>query len=491
MDTYLDNSLVLALVALACLALFTRVRSSRNTNTPTTLKDGAYNVPTLPYWIPLLGHLPNLAFQSTSFMHTLRSKYPGGIFALNLGGTTHNFVHSPHLTTVLMNQSSNNAGAETLHKTMLQRIFGFPANMLEQYDAAFDELVICYKPLLTEPGLGNMVAQTAQRLKGSISSLVTGSVSLVDQMPWECAAAAEVMETSGRGQLVEASLLPLIRDFSSHMATPSIFGADFLEDFPNAVEDLWTLDRGFLLLAAGLPRWVPIPSLTRAHLAKRKLLAAFEEFHVKLETNVSDERSEVGDVIKARMTVYQKHHWSIAARAATELSLFWGASANSYSLVYWMVHRIYADKALLEMLREETEPFVRVVKPIPELPIAEGLRIDDLNVDGLCGKCPLLKSCYIECLRLDAAPSTTKVVQQDFDLRSREKDTQAWSLRKGEYVHASHELHQTDPHYFEDPMAWKADRHVKRGSNGKQATAEMGSLRPYGESIPAQSAVFY
>jgi cytochrome P450 len=68
-------------------------------------------------------------------------------------------------------------------------------------------------------------------------------------------------------------------------------------------------------------------------------------------------------------------------------------------------------------------------------------------------------------------------------LQSRSKDStqQGWLLKKGEYVQATQELHNTDPSYFEDPLVWKADRHIRYEGDEKKATVDFGTIRPYGE----------
>lgn len=281
----------------------------------------------------------------------------------------------------------------------------------------------------------------------------------------------------------------MVRSFIAHTANPSLIGTNFLNNFPNFFEDLWTLDRGFLYLATGLPRWVPIPALTRAHIARHKLLAATEAFHDAMEKEANGEDpgpewqdlDDVGALIKARVPVYRKYGFSIKARAALEHALLWAMNANANPLVFWMINRIYADKALLAMIREEIAPYVRAVQPKQDFPIPQPPHIESFDVEGLCTNCPLLKSCYIECLRLDTASWSLKVVKQDLVLQGRERNSQGWLLRKGEYAHAAHDLHNTDPNYFDDPMVWKPDRHVKYGDDEK-GTADMGSIRPYGWS---------
>ncbi|KAK5702495.1 hypothetical protein LTR17_022243 [Elasticomyces elasticus] len=180
------------------------------------------------------------------------------------------------------------------------------------------------------------------------------------------------------------------------------------------------------------------------------------------------------------MAVYRKHNWSIRGRAATELSLLWAANANSDTLIFWMINRIYADKTLLEKIRKEIAPYVVFVEMPSDLPIAEPPRLERFDVDGLSNNCPLLKSSYIESLRLDAAPWSFRVIKEDFVLQGRGEGAEGWRLRKGDCAHIAHDLHSTDPKYFDDPMVWRADRHIKYENEDKHGAADMGSIRPYG-----------
>lgn len=354
--------------------------------------------------------------------------------------------------------------------------------------AALHETTACYKYIMNEPYLGEMVDRTADKTKLHINNLVTFMQSPVDQMPWEKTSNIRVL--GEKGDVVEASLLPLIRDFSAWNAIPSIMGSDFLENFPDFFEDIWKIDRAFMILAAGLPRWLPIPALSRGQAARHRIIQALEVFHVQLDKYLKGEDTDpkwsslgdVGALFMARAKVYQEHNFSIRARAASDHAMAWAANANSNTLVFWMVNRIYSDRQLLAMLREETSPYVEIAHP-PEndLPVPELPRISNIDVEGLCTKCPLLKSCYIEVLRLDSASWSFKEVKQDFVLKSRDQKDQPWLLKKGDYAHAAHDLHNTDPNYFENPMVFKADRHIKYNGEG-QGVAEMGTIRPYGKS---------
>ncbi|TKA29010.1 hypothetical protein B0A50_03422 [Salinomyces thailandicus] len=487
--SYFDNPLAFALVGLTILLVVTRAASSRNT-IPETAPDhnGAKTVAAVPYWLPYLGHLPNMAWDAAGFTQRLRDQFTQGVFALSFGATTHHIIYHPELATSLLNQKQNVASSEEVSKRIMTAVFGFPAEEHDKYDAALPELTACYKHILSEPSLGKMVAQTAQRTKGDIKDLVTGNESPVDQMPWEKTSKVRGSRDSTGETVIEASLLPLIRDFVAYTASPAIMGSDFLANNPTFFEDLWTLNDGFLLLATGLPRWLPIPTLTRAHIARKRLLDSLTVFHEALEKEASGETpgskwsslDDVGDLVKSRMPVYRKHGFSLRARAAVEHALMWAANANSDALIFWMINRIYADKALLAMLREEIQPFITGVQPESSLAFAEAPRLEKFDVQGLLTSCPLLKSCYLECLRLDTAPWSLRAINQDVVVQGRERDAQGWLLRKGGYAHAAHDLHNTDPRHFDDAMTWRAARHVRLEGDQKRATADTGSMRPYG-----------
>ncbi|KAK4501831.1 hypothetical protein PRZ48_007640 [Zasmidium cellare] len=464
--------------------LLTRLFSAITGTSKPTSQNGAKTVPLVPYWIPILGHIPNMALNSKAFVSSLRQRYTQGLFALNFASTTHTIIHDPHLATALLNQKPSNADNHSVSRRLMQYTFGYPSNELEKYDAALGELLAAYKFLQVEPHLGDMVDVTARKTKENVTNLVTGMESPVDQMAWEKVSDVKVLEKEG---VVEASLLPLIRDFCAWTANPAIMGTDFLMNFPEFFDDLWTLDRGFLYLATGLPRWAPIPLLTRAHIARKRNLERMDVFHEMMEKHWNGEEVEpkwsglddVGQLIKVRMEIYRKHELSIRARASIEHALMWASNANSNSLVFWMINRIYEDRSLLAMLREEIAPYVKIEQEETGLPISEPPRITHLDVDALCTDCPLLKSCYVECLRLDSGTWSFKEIKSDFVLQSRQKDAQPWLLRQGTYAHIAHDLHNGDPNYFENPMVWKADRHIKYDEKEK-GTADLGTIRPYG-----------
>lgn len=174
---------------------------------PKTTENGVNTVPQLPYWVPIIGHLPWFMFAGDSLLNYARDLYKGGVFALNLGGTSHNILYSPSLATALMHQKSSVADSESVFKYIMCTNFGFPRAESEVYDRAVGELAACYKYLMSEPSLGIMVQKTVDVLKTNIVSLVTLSSSVVDQLEWERTSNVDVVKKPNGEQVVEADFL--------------------------------------------------------------------------------------------------------------------------------------------------------------------------------------------------------------------------------------------------------------------------------------------
>lgn len=287
----------------------------------------------------------------------------------------------------------------------------------------------------------------------------------------------------------------LIRDFVAHNSNPALTGTDFVNNNPGFFSDLWIMDRGFMSLATGLPRWVPFPPLTRAHIARRRMLRSIRIFQEALEKKCNGEDpgadwrdlDNISALLAERAEVFRKYNFTMEARAACEFALMWAMNANANPLIFWMLNHIYADKVLLEMLREEVAPYVRVLQPKQELSIPEPPRLEHVDQEGLLADCTLLKSCFFETLRVDTAPWSFKIVKQDIVLSGRDKSPNKVLLKKGSYAHVAHDLHHNDPTYFDDPSEWRADRHIKYEVVGgeKKASADMGTIRPFGMKTSA------
>lgn len=188
------------------ISISTRLLSSLLGGGKTTV-NGVKTVPLLPYWIPIIGHIPNLGLAGDSLLSHARNIHKGGVFALNLGGATHNILYSPALSIALMHQKSSVADSQGVIRSLMCTVFGFPKAELDKYDRAVDDLLACYRHLMSDPSLGTMVQKTIDMVTMNIANLVTFSSSVVDQTEWERTSDVNVVTTPNREQVVEANLL--------------------------------------------------------------------------------------------------------------------------------------------------------------------------------------------------------------------------------------------------------------------------------------------
>ncbi|KAI4759344.1 cytochrome P450 [Aureobasidium sp. EXF-3400] len=486
----LDVTWVTAVVTFLFVAITTRFLSGFfGTSKPA--QNGSRSVPMLPYWIPILGHIPQFSFSPQRLLDKARDTYRSGIFALNLGSTTHNIIFAPSMGGSLMNQKHSIANMDSVGKHILTAVFGYPTSKssMQRYDQALTGLNTCYKHLLSDSSLKGMIQNTIDVTKRNIANLVTFSESRVDQVGWERTSNAETITKPNGEQVVEASMMHLVRDFVAANANPSLIGSDFVDNNPEFFLDLWDMDKGFKWLATGLSAWLPIPQIWKAKIARSRSLNAVLAFEKAMEkaANGEDPGQEwqylenVGPVLTERLKLYRHLGFTMHERAALDLCLLWAMNANANMLVFWMLNHIYADKKILSSLREEIAPFVHAVQPTQLFNVPEPPRIDTFDHEALASKCPLLKSCYVESLRLDAATWSFRVMQEDLVLpASRDKDAEKFFLKKGTYAHIAHSIHHTDPAYFDDPHVWRADRHIKREQGDGEVSVNMGTIRPYG-----------
>lgn len=507
--SYVKQEHLIALaITFTVVCISTRILSANNGRPGDKSHNGGAKVaPAVPYWIPYLGHIPQMALNSESFLAGLRKLYPGGAFSLNFLGGVHTVVFKPGLTASLINQPVHIADGYASSKHLMKANFGWPRSKasLETYDKMIDDLIVIYKKLNSEPSLGQMVDRTVSRLRHNIADFVTFNESEVDQTDWEKSADAETIQDKKGEQVVEADLFDLVRNFIAMTANVSLFGTDFVENYPRFWQHLWRFDEGFMALAADLPAWLPISKAIAARRARSEAMVCLRAFQTALEDDREGKKptpewadiDNVSPLIQSRVDdVYRKHNLTIEQRASCEFGLAWAMNANSNPLVFWMLWRINSDAVLLARIREEIAPYVVVEKPAHGFGPAfkAAARIESIDVEGLVNNCPLLKAAYIETLRVDVGAWSFKVIREDAIISDKD-GSDKFLLPKGTYAHGAHELNHMNPDVFEDPKEWLLERHIKWDTSNEKGEkrpvgADMGVVRPYGECSHASPRMY-
>ncbi|KAF3769506.1 cytochrome P450 [Cryphonectria parasitica EP155] len=492
-----DQPVTALVITFIVICITTRLVTSRSDNSQAkSYIHDAQIPPAVPYWIPYLGHIPQMAFGFNSFLAGLRKLYPGGAFALNFFGGTHNVPYKPSLYKKLFSRPEHVVDGGRASKHLMQSVFGYPRSKadLALYDKILKDLEQQYTHLLSGQSLKQMVKTMTDRLRHNVAEFVTFNMSEIDQVHWERVADAGLVEDATGKEVVEADLFELVRNFVAFTANPCLVGTDFVENFPEFWLALWRLDKGFLSLALDFPAVLPLNKAIGARRARGFLLRSLDEFQASMDTVRNGEipapqwadLGNVSPLMQHRVDdVFRKYNLSTKQRSALDLALIWAINANANPVVFWVLWRVYSQPdGLLARIRKEIAPFVVLEKPAIGFGAAfeSATRIESIDIEGILNKCPLLKASYIETLRLDFDGWNFKYIREDTVVG--DKEGEKFFLRAGTYAHLATQLWNTDPSVYDDPEVWRAERHIRPnatgGTAGQESVIDIGDLRPYG-----------
>lgn len=414
------------------------------------------------------------------------------VFGVYLRGQTHDTVVSPSMMKKVM--SSDASSAPVLDQA-LQNVFGdrsLVRNLrLNRNQDIRDDVPEIMKREAFVSDISDGITKLVQR---HIPNLVSFSRSLVDMAPWERESHVTVSEENQ--SVCEANLFALVRNFVGHNLTTLLMGEVFLENFPTFLKDLWTLDRNFVALFIGAPRWIPTPGVSAGHAARGRLLhitaifyRAFSAWDDGIDPGIElRELDDVSELVQQRMRTFRKLELSPGASAAGHLSLYWDVIEHTTKITFWTVLHIFSDTALLKEIRSEIAPYVKSTRPSRE---QTGFPFDEppslsLDLENMLKSCALLKACYYETTRLHSAGISFRKLESDLRLSESAQDAaepRTYKIRKGEKVIMPHGVYHNDPQRFSNPDQYDPLRFIvtDAASGAKRASAE--SINPFADGL--------
>ena len=267
----------------------------------------------------------------TSLNNLKRRNSPSGIFALKLFGTKYIMVWTPSLIDAAFNVDHASLNSTKPSWALLRKVFCADGRGKDEYAHMYtNNSVPRANALLGSGGIRisyHIIQPLIRAIEQHAPNLLSFAERPIDQNAWE----QNVNPVFHDSSLVEISFFELISRFVAHVSLPALVGTEFLEIYPTTVEDLWDLDAGFKWLRWGFSRLWGIPSLTRAHIARRRLLTALQSFHMAADAvaNGDDAKEpwrEIGDlseVMKERFKIWNRFQISPGVRAACDLNLLW------------------------------------------------------------------------------------------------------------------------------------------------------------------------
>ncbi|KAM0158897.1 hypothetical protein ACHAPG_003832 [Botrytis cinerea] len=452
------------------------------------------------YWVPGLGHMVAFLMNGEKLARELRDQSAHGIFALNLGGSTHNIISNPNLVKAVLQKKESDVAFKTVALGLSTKFFGLPKKAEKVYVDNWEEYTSVFTYLMKEPHLSSMLDKTLRNLEGLIPQMVSFMDSEIDQHPWEKWANAEYISNNE----MEVDLMALVRDILGHASVPSLFGREFLDNNPHVLHDIYEMDRGMMYFIMGLPWFTPWPAVARAYYSRSQIQQSMTKFQEALDATVDGKQvdSSYGDLDDVSEFILKRHELFRSKIAkefnlmATDImvehglkpdergdiSVIWALIVNSTLIVYWHLLYILSTPGLVDKIRAEISPYATVTPGEKIGSISEAPHIH-LSHEDLSKKCPLFKSTYLEASRLCSQPISLRKLENDITLTdtssSKETDKTTYMLLKNEYVTLPHDLHMRDPSYFPSPTEFNPERFLTTDETGN-ISVDPQTIRPYG-----------
>ena len=387
-----------------------------------------------------------------------------GVVAYRLGPSKYHVINMPSLVKQIFAKRLTVLNKEKILIWFMKVAFG-DGNASRDEGHAFHAGHKVLDLMLRESWTSEATTRTAHAVEDRAASLISFSASAESQYVWEKLGAVEIVDSN----TADADFYALIVNFVGDIITPLLFGRAFMDNYPQCHEDLWVFDSGVHHLVSTV--LAITPTARRATAARTRMLSAISEWHNAIATSQRGEDpgpkwadlSDVSEVMKIRVREWESARASRKLHTTNDMSVLWGANANSNKNIFWMLLQIYSRPSLLSSIRAEICPYVQL-----ESGSSHEQRRLQFDVDGLTKSCPLIKATFYETMRCNMSGLGVRCVIQDLTLTESQSDAdlfgkncpQSYHIPAGSMLAISNGTMQQDPRIFPNPNEFDPNRFI-------------------------------
>jgi hypothetical protein len=402
----------------------------------------------------------------------------------------------PSLVQQIFAQRGNTLNKQKILEWFMKTTFDDKYATRDEHDA-FHGHHTALNLMLKEDFINEATGKTARTVEREAARLVTSA-------PWSTPDAEgkpmELWEQAGKVKYnpdgtFEADLYQLIVHYMGQIVIDMLWGKALIKNHPNVQFDMWDFDEGVHHLVA--PLISNITSAGRKAIACReRLTVAMKEWHEAVADKQAgrkvDEKwgelDDISQIMQDRVKVWVDCKASETLQKTNDVSVLWGVNVNSNKNVFWMLLQIHSQPELLNAIREEIAPYVRISATGARGP--EDFPKLDIDIDGLTKNCPLIKGAFYETMRMNMSGLGIRQVIKDVTLKESAADAamfgkkrpQSYTIPAGTTLVLANGTMQMDQRIFAEPEKFKPQRFIEEGPDGK-TRVNMKNLHTFGGGL--------
>jgi cytochrome P450 len=417
-----------------------------------------------------------------------------GVISYRLGPSKYYIVNMPSLVQQVFTQKLSTLSKEKILEWFMTVAFA-DGHAARNEHHAFHEDHKILNIMLKDDFVTEATSKTARAVEMETASLVNSAPSQAEKgKPLELWEQAGDVTFNNDGS-ADANFYGLITRYVGQIVIDMLWGKALIKNNPHLQKDLWDFDEGVHHLTSTVMAFSAAGRRARA--ARSRLAKAMVEWHTAMAAieRGSDagplykDWDDVSEVMRLRVKTWEENHASTKLLGATDVSVLWGVNVNSNKNIFWMLLHIYSRPQLLSDIREEIAEYVKVSSTGERG--SNGFPKLQIDVDGLCKNCPLIKASFYETMRMNMGGLGVRQVNHELTLTESAADAAMFGKRKaqsyripaGSTLVLANGTMQKDSRIFEEPDQFQPRRFI--GGEGKKGSTSvtMKNLHTFGGGL--------